>query len=294
MIKKHRTPSWIWFTLYVALAALAPTAVRAEEFLLFLPRMQQSAYTITCDEVTEIPDAECEALARLFWSTGGPSWHNTQGWLSDSHPCAWHGVDCEDSHVTSLHLNVNNLRGVLPTCQQSTERIDPWPLESSWAAKIPGPIKQQLERNHSTRIWRLRRLATAKPGQQSTERHNSGGTGKRPHRRRDKPLQQPAARRDPIDTREPDCNLVPRSVRESTRWAAPRVARPTLPTEPIVFARESPLPLCAARAGLVCQFDPVLQPGPRRNLWIIHASITERNTSLQATNEYADLPRGSP
>lgn len=67
-----------------------------------------------CEDVTEIPKSECEALEALYNSTGGSGWTNRTGWLQTELPCSWYGVHCWDGRVDSLGLNANNLRGTIP------------------------------------------------------------------------------------------------------------------------------------------------------------------------------------
>jgi len=56
-------------------------------------------------------------LATLYFSTDGPSWTNSQGFLTDPDECNWQGIACDATgdHITELSLEVNNLRGTLPS-----------------------------------------------------------------------------------------------------------------------------------------------------------------------------------
>jgi Leucine-rich repeat (LRR) protein len=65
-------------------------------------------------ELTEIPQAEYEALEALYNSTDGPNWSNNSGWLDTDTPCNWYGVTCSGGHVTGLNLNTNQLSGSIP------------------------------------------------------------------------------------------------------------------------------------------------------------------------------------
>ncbi len=69
-----------------------------------------------CAGISEIPQSECRALVALFDSTAIPDWNwtNSTGWLRTTTPCSWHGVACENGHVTRLDLPDNNIGGVLP------------------------------------------------------------------------------------------------------------------------------------------------------------------------------------
>lgn len=72
------------------------------------------ATQVGCDEVTEIPTEECQALALLYNNTNGPNWSDNTNWVSNNTPCEWYGVTCEDDQVTMLDLAENELSGQLP------------------------------------------------------------------------------------------------------------------------------------------------------------------------------------
>ncbi len=67
-----------------------------------------------CDNVTEIPQSECQALETFYLATNGDSWLNNEGWLTTNTPCSWFGVICATDTVFSLRLPNNNLNGNLP------------------------------------------------------------------------------------------------------------------------------------------------------------------------------------
>ncbi len=58
----------------------------------------------TCAAVSSITETECDGLVALYNSTGGASWTDNTGWLSDPDPCTWFGVTCTGGHVTSQSL----------------------------------------------------------------------------------------------------------------------------------------------------------------------------------------------
>lgn len=70
-----------------------------------------------CRQITTLSEQECVALVSLYHATDGDQWNNNEGWLQDSDPCAWHGVNCQMlmQEVTHLFLANNNLRGTLPS-----------------------------------------------------------------------------------------------------------------------------------------------------------------------------------
>jgi Leucine-rich repeat (LRR) protein len=63
--------------------------------------------TFDCGNVTEIPQAECEALVAFYESTGGPNWNSLiyNGWLETNTICGmWYGVSCAQGTVTSIYI----------------------------------------------------------------------------------------------------------------------------------------------------------------------------------------------
>ena len=82
--------------------------------LVFFPA---TVLAFSCDEVTEIPKVECEALVALYTSTNGASWSDSpsNNWNMTNTPCSWAGVICSGSKVTRLYLSSNQLTGTIPT-----------------------------------------------------------------------------------------------------------------------------------------------------------------------------------
>jgi hypothetical protein len=73
--------------------------------------------TLTCEDITQIPKTECEALSALYNATGGANWSKSYDWFQAANPCTWYGVTCdeEQEHVAGLYLQVNMLTGSLPS-----------------------------------------------------------------------------------------------------------------------------------------------------------------------------------
>jgi hypothetical protein len=67
-----------------------------------------------CDNVTEIPTIECEALVALYKSTDGANWTKNEDWNVTDTPCDWEGVTCDGGHVSRLYLSSGNLNGEMP------------------------------------------------------------------------------------------------------------------------------------------------------------------------------------
>jgi hypothetical protein len=68
-----------------------------------------------CEDVTEIPLAECQALVALYNSTDGAGWVDHTNWLVTTAPSEWYGVTIASGSVTQLILQENGLSGVIPT-----------------------------------------------------------------------------------------------------------------------------------------------------------------------------------
>ena len=75
--------------------------------------------TFSCENVTDVSVAECEALVDLYTSTDGDHWTNKNNWLGnrnyDATPqtvCDRYGVNC-DGYIYELDLHGNNLSGTI-------------------------------------------------------------------------------------------------------------------------------------------------------------------------------------
>jgi hypothetical protein len=69
---------------------------------------------VNCDDVTQIPTTECEALVALYESTDGDNWTKNEDWNETDTPCDWEGVTCDGGHVSRLYLYSGNLNGEMP------------------------------------------------------------------------------------------------------------------------------------------------------------------------------------
>jgi len=61
----------------------------------------QAQADFSCDDVSEIPESECEVLVRIYKVSPTAGW---EGWLTTNTPCSWGNVTCSDRNVTGLFL----------------------------------------------------------------------------------------------------------------------------------------------------------------------------------------------
>lgn len=60
---------------------------------------------------SDVPQSEAIALIAFYYVTGGGSWTNNDGWLTDPVVANWNGITVSGGHVTEIDLNTNNLVG---------------------------------------------------------------------------------------------------------------------------------------------------------------------------------------
>ncbi|WP_353572727.1 hypothetical protein, partial [Candidatus Albibeggiatoa sp. nov. BB20] len=75
--------------------------------LLLLLGLPVSSFAFSCQDVTEIPVAECDALITLYDSTDGDNWRFKTGWKQTYTPCSWQGIKCTNGHISSLNIQAN-------------------------------------------------------------------------------------------------------------------------------------------------------------------------------------------
>jgi hypothetical protein len=58
-----------------------------------------------CNNMTDIPQSECEALVALYVSTDGDNWHNKNNRFDTPNICSnWHGIYCNNGTITQISL----------------------------------------------------------------------------------------------------------------------------------------------------------------------------------------------
>jgi len=95
-----------------------------------------------CDQVTDVPAAECAALDALFTGTDGWSWAGRAGWFTRTKACLWQGVGCTGGHVTALRLPENGLNGPLPAAIGALTQLQA--LDLSGNAALTGLLPSTL------------------------------------------------------------------------------------------------------------------------------------------------------
>jgi hypothetical protein len=77
-------------------------------------KLVQNACTVenfSCANVTDVPQAECQALVDIYNNTDGTHWNNKDRWFwFTDKVCNRNGITCsEDGHVNQINLQSNNL-----------------------------------------------------------------------------------------------------------------------------------------------------------------------------------------
>ncbi|HNQ31215.1 MAG TPA: hypothetical protein PKG71_03025 [Candidatus Woesebacteria bacterium] len=94
----------------------------------------------SCADVTEIPQAECQALVDLYNSTNGPGWTNAAGWLQTNTPCSWDRLTCNGPRISELHLSSNRLQGTIPESIGNLNLNGLYMSNNSISGSIPSSI----------------------------------------------------------------------------------------------------------------------------------------------------------
>ncbi|MCL4832152.1 MAG: hypothetical protein KJZ86_06910 [Caldilineaceae bacterium] len=94
----------------------------------------------SCGDVTEIPQAECQALVALYTATGGENWTHKTDWLQTNTPCGWYGVSCSGGRVSRLSLYENKLVGALPPEIGNLTALTSLTLSNNQLTSLPSQI----------------------------------------------------------------------------------------------------------------------------------------------------------
>ena len=122
---------------YNGTALCAPATAFFREWLAAI-----SSATTTGTECDPVSDREI--LAEFYRTTGGTSWIQNDGWLSEEPLDSWYGVDTdEDGKVVALDLAANELRGPIPPVLGDLVRLRRLNLGSN---RLNGAIPRALGR----------------------------------------------------------------------------------------------------------------------------------------------------
>lgn len=133
-------PRAMWAGLGCALALALAMSAAAEPTP---PRSPAPAAAFSCNQVSEIPRSECEALVALYESTNGIWWAHSDNWLQTNTPSNWEGVRITDGHVSQLYLGQNYLTGSLPPEIGDFPALKELSLPNN---EIPAPIPPEIGR----------------------------------------------------------------------------------------------------------------------------------------------------
>jgi len=110
-------------------------------FILWVTSLSFAHAATDCSTVTDMPQAECEALVDLYHSTDGPNWKNHTDWNVTNTPCFWNRVSCKNGHVFKLQLNGNQLNGSIPASLGNLDNLQTLQLNIN---KLSGSIPESL------------------------------------------------------------------------------------------------------------------------------------------------------
>ncbi|WP_353571795.1 hypothetical protein [Candidatus Albibeggiatoa sp. nov. BB20] len=111
----------------------------------------------SCNNVTEIPVSECEALVAIYDALDGDNWTHNDNWKQAYTPCSWSGIECENAKITSLNLSNNQLSGEIPASIGNLRDLKRLDLsDNQLSGQIPdsivyvGDIVGYYSENHTT------------------------------------------------------------------------------------------------------------------------------------------------
>ena len=133
---KRRFLSVFLFVLTVLMLSALPSHAEKSQ------PMQPAAFS--CTQISDVPQSECQALVEFYTRTNGANWLNKTNWLSEQQTqlCGvWHGIYCDNGHVTTLHLSQNRLTGALPAKLRDLTQLQRlWLDQNQLSGTIPVEI----------------------------------------------------------------------------------------------------------------------------------------------------------
>ncbi len=83
---------------------------------------------------------DCQILESVYFETHGASWIQSEGWLANSDPCSWHGINCHNREITHIVLSENRLSGDLPPSLPSLRTLQVLDLSKN---NLQGDVPQE-------------------------------------------------------------------------------------------------------------------------------------------------------
>ena len=155
---------------YTGTELCAPAAVAFREWIAGIELHEGTG--VAC-----APVSDRDVLAALYEATDGPTWTNSQNWLTDAPLEEWHGVGVDgEGRVTYLDLNGNGLTGPIPPELGDLSRLEDLVLTNNdleglippelgnltsltylnlWDNTISGPLPPELGRLSNLRDLRV-------------------------------------------------------------------------------------------------------------------------------------------
>ncbi|RLD27051.1 MAG: hypothetical protein DRI54_01745 [Bacteroidetes bacterium] len=96
---------------------------------------------LTSTVISQVPQAERDALIALYNSTDGPNWTNSNNWNTATTVDIWYGVVVADGHVTKLQFWSNQLSGTIPPELGNLTNLDTLDF---WENQLTGSIPPEL------------------------------------------------------------------------------------------------------------------------------------------------------
>mmetsp|Transcript_28953 Transcript_28953/g.48193 ORF Transcript_28953/g.48193 Transcript_28953/m.48193 type:complete len:468 (+) Transcript_28953:205-1608(+) len=98
-----------------ASALLDPDTPEGQAFLI-VGTDEKISYDTAEDSAEALDMIQRYALLSMYFGTDGGAWTNNEGWSATrGDACSpWHGISCQDSIVTAIDLDENNVHGQIP------------------------------------------------------------------------------------------------------------------------------------------------------------------------------------